>query len=207
MSDHRMSEDEAAEGAYEPRTEGYRTLKLNGLVEQVLRTLLALLQQLENLWPMMPKVGENGYSECPFAEDLYRRKAALESQVSEKVAILNDTRDEVSREIERCKRNLARISVDAAKLDHQPAKRKYGEGFCLQEQEYREAKWQLSEVDRALLRAQATLDASRRKAYPIPLKDESESKGLPASASSFPEGKGRSQLDREVSDLLSLGRK
>ncbi|MEI8043293.1 MAG: hypothetical protein WCL11_17935 [Verrucomicrobiota bacterium] len=206
MSQDQLDQDTSNDAVYEPRTEGYGKLRLYGLVGQVLRELNPLLDQLEEFWPRMPKVDANGNSECPFAEDMYRKKAGLEKKISEKVAVLRDMRDDIARELERCKRNLARISVDAGKLQTRGAVKQYDKGFCVQENEYLEAKWQLDEVDEALLRAQATLEASRRKAYPIPLSEDWKPSGLPASASSFPEPRGQTRLDREVGDLISLGR-
>jgi len=206
MNQDQLDQETNNDAVYEPRAEGYGKLRLYGLVGQVLRELEPLLKQLEDFWPMMPKVDANGNSECPFAEDMYRKKAGLEKKVLEKVAVLRDMRNDIARELERCKRNLARISVDAGKLQTRGAVKQYDKGFCVQEQEYLEAKWQLDEVEETLLRAQATLEASRRKAYPVPLSDEWKPTGLPASASSYPEARGQTKLDREVGDLISLGK-
>ena len=118
---------------------------------------------------MMPKVAGDGSSECPFAEDMYRSKEELEIKIAKKLAVLCDFQGKMTEEVERCKRNLVRISYDVEKLNDQLLKKQYDKSFCLQEQEYSEAIWYQQQVDKLVLRAQATLSASQRKESPDPV--------------------------------------
>lgn len=205
MSDYRLGPDERFEDIYEPRTEHCSALFSYHLIEQVMGELEPLLEELENYYPMMPNVQQNGTSECPFAEDMYRKKQKLENKVSEKANTLRDMDAELNREVERCRRNLQRISSDAAKINSGATREKYAEGIGRQENEYVQATALKNEVAELLYRADATLAASRKKTFPMPLEDRMPSGGLQMCASSYPDANSDLELTQEVNDLLSMG--
>lgn len=193
------------EDIYESRTKDYDTLRTNHLFEQVTSELEPLLKDLEDYFPMMPKVDASGKSECPFAEDMQRAKMDREKKVSEKANTLRGMKAELDREVERCKRNLQRISVDASKLGTGAAREKYAEGMGRQEREYVEASRLKDEVTQLLLRVDATLAASRKKSFPMPLDERMPGSGIQMSASSYPDDNDNHELTQEVNDLLSMG--
>lgn len=195
-----------SDSTYEQSSEGYNTLAQFGLIDQVLNELTPLVRELENWWPIMPKVDANGHSECPFAEEMYRKKATLESKVFQKAEILRGMLRDIDHEVGRCERNLSRISVDAAKLMRSVAHKKYTEALGHQEREYLYIMARRKKVVEALERAEATVVASRRKQFPIPLSNNPPLKSLKASASSYPVKPAGSKLAHEVNDLFSLGR-
>ena len=206
MGDYRLGPDERFEDIYERRSDGPESLRTYDLVEQVIGQVDPLLERLEDLWPRMPKVEEDGESECPFAEDLYREKQELERQIAERLSTLRSQLKDVSQEVERCKRNLARISVDAEKLSRPEARSKYAESWGRQEQEYVEAIDVKRRVEEVLRRAGATMAASGRKEFPGGLNEDAGPTGLPASASSYPAASGAGTIEQRTDDMLSLGR-
>lgn len=202
MSNHRHPHTEASDAF---PSQDYGTLDLYHLDDQVLGELKQLREELESLHPIMPKVDQEGYSECPFAEDLYRRKAELEAKVAEKLAILRNMLPEIERELHRCERNLDRIKVDAAQLRQAVTQRKYAESYSQQEWEYLGVIQRRDKVMKALQNTEATLESSRRKTHPLVRPGDSRPRGLPASASSYPAPPSPGGIDRELNDLLSLG--
>ncbi|MBT7069145.1 MAG: hypothetical protein HN919_22810 [Verrucomicrobia bacterium] len=206
MSDYRLGPGETFEDVYEQRSDDYGTARLFHITDQVLREMEPLINELEGLWPIMPKVDEEGYSECPFAEDLHRKKQSLENQVAEKLTTAHSVLRDTDGEIERCKRNLGRISVDAGKLNRPEARSNYTEAWGIQEQEYVEATQEKERVLAVIKKAEATLAASRKKTFPMPLSDDNEPAGLPASASSYPESDAGGSVEQRVDDMFSMGR-
>lgn len=198
MSDYRLGPDETFYDIYEAASEDYEPLKSGQLPDQVILEVGPLVEELESLWPMMPKVNPDGTSECPFAEDLYRRKEDLELKIQEKVKILQDMRVDIAKEIERCTRNLSRVGVDATRLSTPQAREKYDEAWGRQENEFVAAKYIATRVDDTIHRAQATLAASGKKKFPLDLKDD-----LQGEASSFRDDED--PIHGELDELLSLG--
>jgi hypothetical protein len=194
--------NETFEEIYEPRTEGYEALTTHNVVGQVMYELEPLLEQLESLWPTMPKVEPDGYSECPFAEDLYRKKFRLEGRVADNTDVLQAMLRDLEGEVERCARNLERIGQDTRKLRRPEPRKEYAVALNRQEQEYKEAASRREAVIRVLQRAHATLSASRKKAYPIPLTGESGPARTPYAAE-IPPSSGT--IEQEVDDLVSIG--
>lgn len=207
MNDHHLEPGESFEDIYKPPAQNYRAIDLNNLDKQVIQELDRLVSELANWHPIMPKVDKSGNSECPFAEDMFRKKAKLESKIVEKMATLRDLLRDVERDITRCQHNLSRIAVDVTKLNHSIAKGHYEQAQGLQEREYLSAVGHRRIIVEALQRAETTLAASRLKQHPILTAEQATPKGLPASASSYsPDPLGHC-LDHEVRDLFSLGRK
>jgi hypothetical protein len=205
MIEYQLGPDERFVDIYEPRTKSYDALHSHRLVDRVMCEMESLLKDLEDYHPMMPKVDDGGTSECPFAEEIDREKQKREKKVSEKANTLRDMKAELDREVERCKRNLQRISVDASKISTGAAQEKYAEGLGRQEREYVEASRLKDEVVELLHRVDATLAASRKKSFPLPLEEQMPSSGMKMSASSYPDDNDNHELTQEVNDLLSMG--
>jgi len=203
-----MNNDSAKESTfadiYEERSESFSTLKMYHLLEQQIHRIEPLLAELEGLWPTMPKVESNGVSDCPFAEDQYLTKQRLERQVSTEIGGLRRVMGDIDSEIARCKRNLTRISVDAQQIELAATRSKYAEGMGRQEQEYTEAQGMRRELEEVISRAEATLAASQKKRYPLPLPKDSLPGALSATASTFPPTPN--DIRDEVNDLISMGR-
>lgn len=206
MNEYSLGPGETFEDIYERPPEDYNSQSMSQHVKQSLRRLGTLTEKLEGLWPIMPKVDATGYSECPFAGDMYANKAALENEVSDEAGKLRSMLTQIDSEIERCKRNLARIGGDADKLTRPEARDKFAEASSRQESEYAAAIGERKRVSEALSRADATLAASRKKQFPGPLPKDAPSRGLSASASSYPASFSGDNLDEEINDLFSLGK-
>ena len=204
MSNYRLGPNERFEDIYEERTEEYATGHLFHMIDQLIKEAEPAIEELEKYWPIMPRVEANGNSECPFAEDMYRKKQKLEQKVVEHMTSLQGAMRRSAQEVERCKRNLSRISVDARKLDRPEARKHYTEAWGRQEEEYVEAIGERQRVDAIIRRGQATLAASQKKAYPMPLTEKMPT-NLSASASSYDSPAAGTAEDR-VGDMLSLGR-
>lgn len=94
-------------------------------VNSFMSYMAGLLENLLNRANVLPEVDETGYSECPFAEDLYADKEEAVEKVTEELKKLPRYVNLVDQELARLRRNLAQISADASSLHLDQAKEKY----------------------------------------------------------------------------------
>jgi len=75
------------------------------------------ITKLEKLTSTLPRVNEDGSSECEFADDMYKKKEIAENELTEALSRLKGCLAKMQIEVERCRRNIQNISNDASKLN------------------------------------------------------------------------------------------
>jgi len=153
----------------EQPTDEYTQMVRYNLDEQAIMFLKAPLKELAGWYPLMPKVNEQGESECPFAESMFLKKFRLEQNVAERLAVLQEMRPVIEQEVERCRCIAYRASVDQERLDHLAGLDYCNEPLTNEECYFRCAVWRLKAITKAIQEAEDTLHASRKKTYPLPL--------------------------------------
>jgi len=197
-------------------------LKLGSMLDSFLAEMNMLLEDLENKIGVLPKVDENGSSECPFAEDLYTAKEEAEEKVREALPTLCAYQSILEDELDRCRTNLERISLDAQSINMSTAKDHYGRAESLQEAQYRRVDLQRAAVAEMIARGNKALAESATKKFPgrepqrrtpsSPLPERMHPrgtaspyrKGFQSHASSFPETRENPIYD-ELESLFSIG--
>ena len=197
--------EERFQDVYEPRRDEYDTLQNNHLIEQVIGQITPTVTELEGFLPTLPTVKPDGRSDCPFAREMFRKKDALEAKLRDKLTVLRDMETAMHREIARCKRNLQRIGGDARRVVSDAVKGKYRKAETLQEEEYQEAMVTQKQLDRVIVRVDATIAASRRKVFPGGISDQGADAHMPASATTeLPGSSSEGRMRDEVDGLLAL---
>lgn len=125
-----------------------------------------LTQKLESQSKSLPRMDEDGGSDCPFAEELYAKKEEVEEKLAAAVQALESCLPLLDREISRCRSNLAIISSDRQKLNSQEA----GNGYSAAEGEVtkqlRKAVGDRKSVVNALKRARTALEIAKSQKFP-----------------------------------------
>ena len=130
-----------------------------------LKNISSRTKELESALAL-PEVNEDGSSECPFAEDLFAKKEAIEGQVANDLKKLNRYAKVLDYEIKRCQRNLTKIQADGSKLNLQEASGHYSQAADAQQQQLQSAIEDKDAVSVVLSKAQAVLNVSRTRKYP-----------------------------------------
>ena len=82
------------------------------------------IDELDTKVGILPKVDEQGRSDCPSAEHLYAEKQEAEETLEGKVEELRACMAAVQRELGRCEQNRAQIAADAGGLHLDQAREK-----------------------------------------------------------------------------------
>lgn len=170
-----------------------------------LKGISSHIKELENALAL-PEVNEDGSSECPFAEDLYAKKEALEKQVTQDLRTLKRYGQVLDYEIQRCQHNQAKIQADGTKLNLQEASGHYSQAADAQQHQLQSAIEDKDAVSVVMSKAQAVLNVSRTRKYPG---KEPQERPFPSppfgvqgpTSSSSPAGKPGGELG----GLISLG--
>ena len=176
------------------------------------------LKNLSNKVRVLPKVGKDGSSECPFAEKLYDQKDQAIKAAEKLVRELRDLLKPLDEKISRCKGNLARVSSDMGAIQSDEAKSEYQSAKRAQEFQYRRVIEQKKALLELLNKAEQMLKKARAKKYPAEKSKKSSSPSadvlLEAVKSPFsPAAPFLGSLPRlpnpllktEIPDLVSLG--
>jgi hypothetical protein len=183
------------------------------------RQMDALLKKLEQKASVLPKVEKDGYSECPFARDLYSVKEEAEEKVTTHLKKLRRNVAVLKKEIYKCKKNLQLIQSDANHLHLEDTIRNYAIAEGSLERYYTKAVDLKPMLDERIAHAIEMLNKTKGKKWPLGKAGKSSDTYVPAfrwigpserqapfrpEPSRLPE-LNRSPLNREIDNLMSLG--
>jgi hypothetical protein len=183
-------------------------------IDSTISYMKSLVEGLLNAISVLPKVDEEGNSECPFAEDLYAQKEEAAEKVEAELPKLRGYVGVVEQEIARCEANLQEINADSGSLNLPEAKGKYNEAVRAQETQYKKAIGQRKALTDTISRAEEALSLSRSKAFPVRKPQKSYHPpvggfgggGTPWSTDIADRAfQGRPSFKREMDNLISLG--
>ncbi|MBC2714917.1 MAG: hypothetical protein HF978_06370 [Desulfobacteraceae bacterium] len=177
-------------------------------VERILEELISKANQL-------PKIDENGFSECPFAEELYAYKEKAARNLEKAIKRLRQYILPVEREIERCRQNLKKISSDRQKLHDDEAKKNYNNAKEAQLSEYNQAIQRRKRLFEIIQKADKELEKAKEKKWPPgDLKEQNSFNPESASGSIVtPRNNGMPNhnhretpvFEKEINSLISMG--
>jgi len=184
-------------------------------VDSFIETMEILIDELVSKANQLPNVDKNGYSECPFAEDLYADKEKAVDDVERALTKLMQYIDPVKGEVDRCRHNLKQINADSKMLRTDPAKKDYDFAKKIQASEYNQAIERRKKLFELIQRAVEELHKAKEKQQPLG-KPEAQ-RNFNSAAVSGPRGSGFQSIDlsssraskpsfnKEMSNLLSIG--
>ena len=158
-----------------------------------------LLEELFSMATQVPKVKKSGYSECPFAEDLYAYKEQAAAKVIEESKKLQPYLGLVEEEIARCRQNVDQLRTDADTLNLDEPKRRFAAAKQSQESRYNKAINQRKALIDLISRTEELLKLAKTEEWPG---------GKPKESFRPPALGGRttgSSFNNEINSLISLG--
>ena len=192
-------------------TKNLRTVRdfqsLNSMLDDARRKI----KELDEKMSILPKVEEDGSSECPFAKDLYAEKEAAEKKLSDQLSVLRHRASILESELERCRQNMDTIVSDGASLQTIPTQNQYQQAETIQAQEWRKIDDLHQQFLHMIQEVEKWLEKSQQKKFPIKSDDFLE----PSHPTHFPNqdaspnGDSLSQrsdnVSPELDDLFSIG--
>jgi seryl-tRNA synthetase len=171
-----------------------------------LTSISALTDRLESACKSLPHVNACRQSDLSYARRLYEEKERLEQELISKVEVLKQYHKALTREVDRCMKNLQTIQEDATKLNLQETSEYYSQAEEAQLKQYDSAVEDRDAISVVLKKAQAVLSMSKTRKFPgsnfgghflFPA-------GIPgslASTSQSPAG----GFNNEITGLISMG--
>jgi hypothetical protein len=138
---------------------------VDGSIDLVLEGTDGLLAELENMRWTLPTVGPWDQFHPLFRDNAHSQEEAIRAKLQEKLRTLRRFESVIDKEIERCKRNLGRISSDAAHLRLNQPRRLYSEAENAQAAQYEKASKQEEKVKKMIARAQNAMSSAPTSWY------------------------------------------
>ena len=177
------------------------------LIEGAVKHAESRVRELIEATKVLPRVDEEGSSECPFAKDLYAKKEEKREMVAQVLAQLPDNLNRVNNEIERCEANRSRIASDGQSLHGDAVRDHYDEAdntLTLERERLITLRRRIQQVIETAQKALATAD-SKRFPRTDPRAPDDEPTPEPPIDIVFPP-QDRSGLGQEIEDLFGLGK-
>lgn len=96
-------------------------------IESHLESCQRLLDKLKSAVGALPRVDENGHSDCPFAAELYQKKEDAQQQVVACMRKLSEYDQWLQKEIKHCAGNLVIISAQGDRLNNDLPRRDFSD--------------------------------------------------------------------------------
>ena len=214
--DGNMGYKETAEAK---RAKGSKDLKLED-VDSFISTMENLLGKLSEKTEQLPKVDKTGYSECPFAEDLYAYKEESYEKVVEESKKSQPYLSLVEEEIGRCRKNIEHLRLDASSLNLEEAKSRYAGAEQSQKSQYNKAVNQKKRLIDVIKKTSELISTAKKKKWPLERPKQQRyldpaaahgdainrgNAGAPRSQATTPSQATRPNFIGEIDDLISMG--
>ena len=147
-------------------------------LDQIQAATQQKVEQLYNAVHSLPKVDNEGHSECPFAEDLYAKKNKLEQEVSHMVCELHMYLAWIGEELSRGTRNLAVLAEHQRRLYGEGQRERYTEAEKVQQCECNDLAERRESILRLLEHATAVLHEAAKRQFPGRVPRERQAPGL-----------------------------
>jgi hypothetical protein len=150
------------------RTDLYakHNLRQEVILDSFLSETQALISQLHSKLRGLPRVDNQGRSECPFAEDLFSAKEQVAEKLGLRLKPLLEYRTAVEQEVERTRRNLAVLSDGAHALHSSDVATPFRKAEFSQEAEARRAADQLHRIQEMIPAVERALQIAATKRFP-----------------------------------------
>jgi len=83
------------------------------------------MEGLRKAYDLLPKVDEEGYSECPFAEQLYAQKQEQQQELQQHLEKLKTDLAQTETDIQKCNSNASIVGSDQGQLHSQDVFERY----------------------------------------------------------------------------------
>ena len=151
-----------------------------------------MIEELTNRLAL-PEVDEHGYSECPFARELYEDKEVAARNLEKQFMRLQGYLMPLANEIDRCRKNLEKIKAGGGQIHSGDARNGYERARAVQLKEYNELIALRVKAYDLLDRATKLLKEASQKNWPEKEMQDNEPEGF------------QSTSERRINNLIEMG--
>lgn len=166
-------------------------------------------KQLQQSTGSLPKVDQEGDSECPFAEELYAKHEELRKKVQQRIAELHECLGVVAEQIRKYGNDLVVVSTHEDELNRDRPRAHFSEAEAQLAAVYKRYLQLQNRIEQAILFINDVLEQASAKRFPGKIPQERPQLGgasgaLAAQTDSNPVGDGKSGADRELTALFEM---
>ena len=167
-------------------------------VESHLQKSQAAVEKLERTAGRLPKVDQDGNSECPFAEQWYAEKEAAQKELNDCLQKMDEYRQWVDKEIHGCRNDLSVTTAHEERLHKDSPREHYSDAEAKISGNLRHLAKVKEQIEALFKQMQKSIQKACRKYYPgkIPGKYPHFS----TTESQFP-----SERDGELNEIIQKG--
>lgn len=175
-------------------------------VESFLQHVASCIEALRNAVSFLPKVDEQGNSDCPFAKELYEKKEKAQEEVAACIDRLHEYEKWTDDQIKRCLNNLTVISANAERLNSDLPRRDFTEAEAEAAALYKRLARLRLKIKKAIKKCRQAIKEASQKKYP----DTGEDGGfVPAGPDDpddpFEDEPSDQQMDESLQEMLRMG--
>lgn len=126
-----------------------------------------ILSQWDSAFRILPRVDEQGRSDCPFAERLYANKEEAEQELIKRIEELRELESIIAQEMARSQQNASLISSDAGRLHSERPREQYEQARRGAEAEYHRLAEKRESVLARIAELEEALRRSQTKKWPL----------------------------------------
>ncbi|MHC4116586.1 MAG: hypothetical protein ACYSWO_03655 [Planctomycetota bacterium] len=179
--------------------------QIEGIVTEAVSDAKALQQSSGSL----PKVDQDGHSECPFAEELYAKHEELRKKVQKRLPQLHECLTVVAEQITKYGNDLVVVSTHQDRLNRDRPRAHFSEAEAQLAALYKRYLQLQDRVEQAIHFVNDVLQEASTKRFPGKIPQKWPQSGGVAGASAAqtdpnPVGDGKSGADRELTALFEM---
>ena len=167
-------------------------------VEAHIERSQSAVEELQRTSGQLPKVDEDGNSECPFAEQLYAEKEEAQNEVNACLKQMDEYRKWIDEEIAGCKNDLTVISAHQEYIHRDKPRAHYSDAEAEAAATLKHLEEVKENMEEALEQMQESTKEASPKQYPSKIPEKYSSFSTSGSQSS-------SELDTELKDMIQDG--
>jgi hypothetical protein len=172
-------------------------------VESFLHHVASCIKTLLSAVGFLPKVDEQGNSDCPFAKELYEKKEKAQEEVAACVDRLHEYEKWTDDQIKRCLNNLVVISANADRLNSDLPRQEFTEAEVKAAVLYKRLIGLRLKIRKATKKCHQAIKEASRKKYPDAGNDEGS---VPDGPTDRPEDEpSDEQMDEFLREMLRMG--
>jgi len=177
-------------------------------IESIIATAVSNAQKLQQSSSSLPKVDEEGNSECPFAEQLYAKHEELRKKVQKALAKLHECLAVVDDKIRKYGHDLAVVSAHKDRLNRDRPREHFSEAEAELAALYKQCIQVRERVEEAIRFVDEVLQQAATKRFPGGFPRDRQQSGGPVvgPVDPNPVGDGKSGADRELAELFETDR-
>ena len=156
------------------------------------------IEKLKRAMELLPKVADDGDSECPFAEQLYAEKEEALEKANASLKQLDEYRQWVEDEIGKCKNDLTVITAHQEQLHKDQPRRHYSEAEAKVAATLKHLAKVKEEIAELFEQMQESIQQASQKQYPHKIPEK-----YPYFSAS--NNSSTCELDSELDDMIQQG--